>query len=120
MKKWFLLGKVGGSAYLHAAEMHAHCLQTAEDMRFGRTSTSGLHFCAAVFNSAHELGLFTQHASDRVTPLGHVHGDAGAPLPDEVVEAMAGYGVVKGDCIRVATKKLIARCGVHTLALDEL
>jgi len=120
MKRWYLTGPLAGYAYRHTREAHMVCVQTLADMASGAKSSNGLHFGGVEFAGPSEMALFEKHASSSVTCLGHVHAQAGQPLPQAVVDALSAYGVVAGDCIRTAVQKVIAATGNWPMALHEL
>lgn len=120
MKRWYLTGPVAGGAYRFVKEAHFVCVQSPSERASGARSSSGWHFGGVSFTGPSEVALFEKHVSATVHKLGHVHTDAGKPLPPEVVDALSGYGIVSGDCVRTAVQKVVTVTGNWPLALHEI
>ena len=119
MKSWYLMNSFpyAGSRGL-IKESHFVCLQSSSEMQSGARATGGQHFGGVHFFGPSEKIAFEKLPG--VTPLGHVHADAGKPLPPEVVDALSAYGVTAGDCVRGAVQKVIAKTANWPMALGEL
>jgi len=98
------------------AESHFVCTQSAEDMAAARKSTTGHHFGGIVWAGPGGRDTFEQRQG--VYALGHIHKNA--VIHNDVADALAGYGVARGDGLRDALEKVIAKCGIHELALGEM
>jgi hypothetical protein len=117
MKRWYLTGPFPGVAYRLTRESHFICLQTPAEMASGAKSSSGLHFGGIEFPGAAEMQAF--EALPGMTPLGHVHTPNNL-VPQNVVVALAAYGVVQGDTLHAAVTKVIAKTGNWPMGLREL
>jgi hypothetical protein len=117
MKAWYLTRNGFPKAtYSLVRECHFICVQTPADIAAGNASTSGIHLGGLHFSGPSEKIAF--EALPNITPLGHVNKNP--PLPDDVADALEGYGVKRQDGLRDALEKVIGVCGVHTLGLNEI